>query len=69
MAKRASFKTARRMKSRAVADTRIAEARTARLGSNISEMVRENPAASIGGALALAVAIGAGTTWWMRDRS
>ena len=67
-AKRASLKTARRVKSRAVANAHAAEAETARVGSNIAEMVRENPAASIGGALALAVAIGAGTTYWMRDR-
>ena len=68
-AKRASLKTARRVKSRAVADVHAAEAKSARVGSNLAEMVRENPAASIGGALALAVAIGAGTTYWMRERS
>lgn len=66
-AKRTSLRSARRAKAKAATAARVAEVKTARVSSNIAEMVRENPAVSIGGALALAIAIGAGTTYWMRD--
>lgn len=66
-ARRASLKSARFVKSKASTAAHVAEVKAARVSSNIAEMVRENPAASIGGALAIAIAIGAGTTYWMRD--
>lgn len=37
-----------------------------RTGGHVAELVQQNPAATIGGALALAVAIGAGATYWAK---
>ena len=54
-AKRLVEKRARKAKRTAV-----------RTGGNVADLVSDNPAATIGGALALAVAVGAGVTYWSR---
>lgn len=54
-AKRVVGKRARKAKRTAV-----------RTGGNVADLLNDNPGATIGGALALAVAVGAGITYWSR---
>lgn len=56
----------KRRKAVAKRDTSLPRRKSVRVGRNVSEMVQENPGASIGGALALAIALGAGVTYWTK---
>lgn len=56
----------RELKRAAERQARAARKTTVRTGGHIAEMVQRNPAATVGGALALAVAVGAGVTYWTR---
>ncbi len=49
-----------------IRDAKIARRKAVRVGDNVSDLVQAHPGAAIGGALALAVALGAGATVWAR---
>ncbi len=53
-------------RARAADEARAARRKAVKVGDNISDMVGAHPAATIGGALALAIAVGAGATFWLR---
>ena len=47
-------------------EARVVRREAARAGDNVSDLVQSHPGAAIGGALALAVVLGAGVTLWAR---
>lgn len=64
--KAATKRDVRRAKIVAERNARLGRRETVRVAGNIEQMVRDNPGATLGGALALAVAIGASATFWAK---